>query len=596
MGSSSLSVVAINPIGAVYLSLHLFCFPCLDWLVILSLATLLLPGPSCLRLTDISTDDTSISLDLSATRVAVPCPSCLVLSSHVHSLYQRTVADLPWAGVPLTLHLHVRRFICRHPACPRVTFSEPLPEVVAPSARRSLRLANEQRQLGLQVGGSVAARIAQRQGMPVSPTTILRLIRRTRMAEKATPTLLGVDEWAYRRRLDFKTILVDLSTNRPLELLPDASATTFASWLQAHPGVEVIARDRAGTFAEGARQGAPDAVQVADRFHLMQNLRTALEQILNQMVDVRQTAAEALAEQLTQLQPSAATLDASSAGASVPLPDLRRVRDPYRKRVQAQRRAQRLARYEQVLALHQAGALQQEIAERLQITRATVSRYLKSTRFPERAPYPRLESKLDPYQVYLSERWAAGETNGRQLWQELQSQGFTGSLMSVMRWAGRQQLLSPPPPTSRRGHNQQAKGEQNQQPVAPLRTRRVAWWLLRRPDTLSTGHQAVLARMVQADPTFGQLYRLTVQFTEMLRNRQPEQLRPWLDAAEASGLAELKSLADGMERDYAAVEAALRLPYSTGPVEGNINRLKLIKRSGYGRAGFDLLRLRVLEA
>jgi transposase len=219
-------------------------------------------------------------------------------------------------------------------------------------------------------------------------------------------------------------------------LLPDASAASFASWLQDHPGVEIIARDRAGTFAEGARQGAPDAVQVADRFHLMQNLRTAIEEILKQMVDVRQVAAEALAEQTNLLQPTAATAtvgDETSVNSSLPLPDIRRARDPYRKRVQEQRRAQRLARYEHVHALHQAGALQQDIAERLNITRATVSRYLKATGFPERAPYPRLESKLDPYHTYLSERWAAGETNGRHLWQELQEQGFTGSLMSVMR-------------------------------------------------------------------------------------------------------------------------------------------------------------------
>jgi len=449
--------------------------------------------------------------------------------------------------------------------------------------------------LGLQVGGSVAARIAQRQGMPASPTTILRLVRRTRLPEAATPTLLGVDEWAYRKRLDFKTILVDLSSNRPLELLPDASATTLASWLQDHPGVEVIARDRAGTFAEGARQGAPDAIQVADRFHLMQNLRTAVEEILKQMVDVRQLAAQALAEQTTPLQPCAIpSVEAASAIISLPQPDLRRARDPYRIRVQEQRRALRLARYEQVLALHQAGALQQEIAERLNITRATVSRYLKAPGFPERAPYPRLESKLDPYQAYLNERWAAGETNGRQLWQELQEQGFTGSLMAVMRWAARQQLLAPPPVSTRRGRNQQARADQGQQALAPLRTRRVAWWLLRQPDTLSAERQAVLTRMKQANKAFGQLYRLTVQFTEMLRKRQVEQLRPWLEAAQASELSELKSLAAGMERDYAAVEAALRLPYSTGPVEGNINRLKLIKRSGYGRAGFDLLRLRVL--
>jgi transposase len=373
-------------------------------------------------------------LDLTATRDRVSCPSCAALSSRVHGYYTRTVADLPWAGVPVLLQLSVQRFVCTHSDCPRRTFSEPLPEVVAPAARRSVRLADEQRHLGLQVGGAVAARIAQRQGMPVSPATILRLVRRTRVTERATPTLLAVDEWAYRKRLDFKTILVDLSTNRPLEVLPDARATTFASWLQDHPGVEVIARDRAGSFAEGARQGAPDAIQVADRFHLMQNLRSAIEEILKQMVEVRQVAAQALAEQTNPLQPCAApSVDADSATISLPQPDLRRARDPYRIRVQEQRRAQRLARYEHVLALHQAGALQQEIAERVQITRATVSRYLKATGFPERAPYPRLESNLDPYHTYLSERWTAGETNGRQLWQELQSQGFTGSLMSVMR-------------------------------------------------------------------------------------------------------------------------------------------------------------------
>jgi transposase len=393
------------------------------------------------------------------------------------------------------------------------------------------------------------------------------------------------------------TILVDLSTRKPIELLPDASATTFASWLQAHPGVEVIARDRAGTFAEGARRGAPDAIQVADRFHLMQRGRTAIEEILKQMVDVRQVAAEALAEQTNLLQPTATTAaagDETSVNSSLPLPDIRRARDPYRKRVQEQRRERRLARYEQVRALHQAGALQQEIAERLQITRATVSRYLKATGFPERAPYPRVESKLDPYHTYLSERWAAGETNGRHLWQELQEQGFTGSLMSVMRWAARQQLLSPPDPPSRRGRNQQLRQAQSVQAVAPLRTRRVGWWLLRRPDTLSAERQALLARMEQANPAFGQLYRLAVQFTEMLRKRQVEQLRPWLSAAQASEFRELKGLAGSLERDYAAVEAALRLPYSSGPVEGNITRLKLIKRSGYGRASFDLLRLRVL--
>jgi transposase len=316
------------------------------------------------------------------------------------------------------------------------------------------------------------------------------------------------------------------------------------------------------SYRRGKARQRP-SIEVADRFHLMQNLRTPIEEILKQTVEVPHVAAEALAEQTSQLQLSPATTisgDAAPATTPLRLPDLQRARDPYRKRVQEQRRAQRLARYEQVLALHQAGALQQEIAERLQITCATVSGSLKVTGFPERAPYPHLESKRDRYHTYLSERWAAGETNGRQLWQELQSQGFEGSLMSVMRRAARQQLVSPPDPSSRRGRKEQAKQAQSEQAVAPLRTRRVAWWLLRRPDALSIGHQAALARMEQANPAFGRLYRLSVQFTEMLRKRQVEQLRPWLKAAQASELRELKSLAEGIERDEAAVEAALRLP------------------------------------
>jgi transposase len=303
-----------------------------------------------------------------------------------------------------------------------------------------------------------------------------------------------------------------------------------------------------------------------------------------------------LSEQATQMPSAKITLDAAQrADAPAPKPDFQRVRDPYRKKVHDERRAKRLARYERVLELHEQGVLQQEIAQHLRIGRATVRRYVAADGFPERVPYPRLESKLDPYTAYLAQRWAAGEINGQRLWQELRAQGFTGSRMTVMRWAERQHVLAPPLPTTRRGRNHQARNGQGQQVAAPLRTRRIVWWLLRRPNMLSVERQVVLQHMEAGEPVFGELYRLSVAFTEMLRNRQPERLRQWLDQVQASEFRELRSLATGMERDYAAVEAGLRLPYSTGPVEGNINRLKLIKRSGYGRASFDLLRLRVLE-
>ena len=163
---------------------------------------ILLPGPTRLRLTTLTTTTERIILDLTATQHAACCPTCASETTRIHSHYQRTVADLPWASLPVQLHLHVRRFLCDNPACARVTFAEPLPEVVARSARRTTRLADEQRQLGLDVGGELGARIARRHGMPTSPDTLVRLVRRARLPERPTPHALGVDEWAYRKGQD----------------------------------------------------------------------------------------------------------------------------------------------------------------------------------------------------------------------------------------------------------------------------------------------------------------------------------------------------------------------------------------------------------
>ena len=559
----------------------------------------LLPGPTRLRLTTLTTTTERIILDLTATQGAARCPTCASETTRIHSHYQRTVADLPWASLPVQLHLHVRRFMCDNPACARVTFAEPLPEVVARSARRTTRLADEQRQLGLDVGGELGARIARRQGMPTSPDTLVRLVRRARLPERPTPHALGVDEWAYRKGQDYKTILVDLDTHRPVDLLPAYTATAFATWLQDHPGVEIIARDRAGTFAEGAAQGAPDAVQVADRFHLMKNLREALEPILDRLHVARQAAADLLAdaphdappshmpsvEEIGSLAPPTPTL---------PLPASGIPRPPYLERLQQQRRATRKERYDQVVALHVAGKGVRTIARELRMNRQTVRRYMLAGAFPERAPRPALPSKLSPYTAYLAERWTAGETNGRQLWREIQAQGFTGSLALVARWARRQRILAPPTvaraPRIGRPPVQRAAPRR----VAPLPTRQVVWWLLRRPEALKPSIQTLLEEMEQASPAFGRLERLAHRFTQMVRERQPEHLDLWLEQASTSEFPELLSFATGIKRDYAAVSAALHSPYSTGPVEGNINRLKFIKRSMYGRANFDLLRQRVL--
>jgi transposase len=566
------------------------------------LPNVLLPGPTRLRLTTLTATDERIILDLLATQTAASCPICLTESRRIHSSYQRTLADLPWAGLPIQLHLHVRRFLCNNPVCPRVTFAEPLPEVVAPFARRTTRLADEQRRLGLDVGGELGARIAQRQGMPTSPDTLLRLARRAALPERSTPHALGVDEWAYRKGQDYKTILVDLDTHRPVDLLPEYTAAAFATWLEEHPGVEIIARDRAGTFADGATQGAPDAIQVADRFHLMKNFREALEPILERLSEARQAAADMLADAapapVPTEMPNVVEMKAAllvEAETPRPLPASGIPRPPYLERQQQQLRAKRKQRYDQVVALHQAGKGVRTIARELHMNRQTVRRFVLAGAFPERAPRPAMRSKLNPYVPYLEERWKVGQTNGRQLWHEIQVQGFSGSLALVARWARRQRMLAPPPPAPvgpRIGRPPVQRAAPRR--AAPLPIRQVVWWLLRSPEARKPSVQALLEEMERASPAFGLLDRLAQAFTHMIRARQDEQLDAWLEQASNSGFPELVSFAAGIRRDYAAVKAALHSPYSTGPVEGNINRLKFIKRSMYGRANFDLLRQRVL--
>jgi transposase len=490
--------------------------------------------------------------------------------------------------------------MCDQAACPRVTFAEPLPEIVARSARRTRRLADEQRHLALDVGGELGARIAHRQGMPTSPDTLLRLARRAVLPEWSTPHALGVDEWAHRKGQDYKTILVDLDTHRPIDLLPEYTAAAFAAWLQDHPGVEIIARDRAGTFAEGAAQGAPDAVQVADRFHLMKNLREALELILDRLTTARQAAADMLADAAHDDTPTLApsvveTESPAPPDSALSLPASGIPRPPYLERLRQQLRTKRKQHYDHVVALHEGGKGVRTIARELHMNRQTVRRFLLAESFPERAPRPAVPSKLDPYTPYLEERWSMGETNGRQLWRDIQAQGFNGSLALVARWARRQRMLAPPdaaPPVARIGRRPKQPAAPPR--PAPLPSRQVVWWLLQEAEGLKPLVRTVLKQMEQASPPLGTLYQLAQTFTDMIRNRRAEHLDSWLGQASACAFPELVSLASGIKRDYSAVEAALRLPYSTGPVEGNINRLKLIKRSMYGRANFDLLRQRVL--
>ncbi len=527
--------------------------------------------PAALEISRVLPTTEDVTIEASLARSAVDCPDCGLPSRRLHSHYPRVLRDLPWQGRPATIRVTARRFRCLNSACARKTFAERLGSVAPASARRTARLGDLQRHVAFALGGEAASRLTERLAIPTSPDTLLRMAAKSVAAETPPPTLkiLGVDDWAWRRGHRYGTILVDLERNKVVDLLPDRQAETLADWLRQRPDIEVVARDRAGAYADGIRQGAPQAVQVSDRWHLLRNLGDAVRAV----VDRHHSDLHRAAKQMGEPTPTPPAEEVASEPAVI------RVTAAQRRSQDAH--ARRHDRYEEAARLRAAGSSILAIAASLGAERKTVRGWLRAGKAPLWHKPPQ-GSILAQHEVYLDGRWAEGCRNAALLWRELVGLGFCGRPGIVRKWAEGRREAEP------RAHAK-STGTTGQLPA----NCQLARLLMADGDALPKAERGLVAHLLDQVPPVAAAITVAKQLNALLRRKTSESLTQILDAANATPL---RDFAVGLRRDINAIQAALDLPWTTSPVEGQINRLKMLKRTMHGRAGFQLLRARVLHA
>ncbi len=527
----------------------------------------ILPAPSRLKLLGVRAAETAITLIARTSSRIARCPLCGKRSRRVHSRYTRTLADLPWQGVPVTVHLHARRFFCDEPACERKIFAERLPGIAAHYGRRTERLNEWFTHVSFALGGEAGSRLLKVLGIVVCGDTLLNHICSLQFEDHQTPRVLSVDDFAFRRGTRYGTVLVDLERHTLVDVLPDRNADTFAHWLRKHPGVEVVSRDRGGEYAEAARRAAPDAVQVADRFHLLKNLRDVVLRVFKQHTEVLDLVPTPSVhfQRLTNLR-----LDRKAA------------------KERAREQAHKL--FHSIHALSKKGMKNAQISRTLGIHRHTVEKYLAFKAPPQRRHFTKKVSAIAPYEDYILKRWKEDCRNAMQIHREIVEQGYPGAYQNVVRitrYLKEQEVLEEPLPDTSPG----------------ISAAQAAGILLKRPENCSEEERRTLRRLKTVHRVTERCCSLFEQFARMLRDKEHSskeqarsRLEEWTERTKASGITELRAFAVKLLQDTEAVVAAMVLPYNQGQTEGRINKLKFIKRSMYGRGRFDLLRQRVLYA
>ncbi|SNY63915.1 Transposase [Paractinoplanes atraurantiacus] len=454
------------------------------------------------------------------------------------------------------LRVQIRRFRCDNTACPAKTFAEQVEGLTMPHARLTAGLKAMLTQIGLALAGRAGSRLASLIGSAAGRDTLLRLVKALQDPPKTPITVIGVDDFAFRRGRHYGTVLIDMDSHRPVDIFDGRDGDSLAEWLRQHPEVEVICRDRAGGYGEGARLGAPNALQVADRFHLWQNLGQAVEKTVT-------------AYRARLVAPAAPPADDTMPAQVRPMRELKIVT--------------RLREHHAIVhELASQGWNKSAIGRKLGLHHATVRKYLNATTAAELTAVSEQRAHVvDDYVAYLHQRWNEGERNATQLFREIKQQGYPGGELAVQRYLQR----------FRRG-----RGHAPDPGPKPPSVRQVTSWIMTHPDHLDPRDAAKLRDVRSRQRDLNRLVKHVRAFAIMMTGRHGDRLEEWITVVEHDTLTALAGFARGLRRDLDAVRNGLTLPHSSGPVEGNINRLKMIKRQMFGRAGLDLLRKRVLLA
>ncbi|GGR01887.1 ISL3 family transposase [Kitasatospora griseola] len=506
----------------------------------------------------IRTDENVVRVDAHSRRPAAECPSCGAMGGRVHSTYRRRLADRPLGGRLVVLTLRVRRFFCDHGGCSRRTFAEQVQRLTERHGRATEAAVRMLKAVGLAVGGRAGSRLAPYLGLRASRGTILRQVRRLPDPPASAVRVLGVDEFAFRKGHTYGTVLIDVETHRPIDLLPDRAADTLAAWLAEHPGVEIVCRDRSSAFSEATRRAAPEAIQVADRWHLLHSLTRAVERTAHAhraclLKDADRTAPDMI---LALIEP-------------VPPAD-----DPPDSQIIARVRQ----RHKDVHDRLNRGDSLSAISRELQLDRKTVRRYATSDLDDLVASArDRRPELLARFKSYIQQRYRTGGTNAAQLYREIHERGYRGSKVVVRRYVATLRA-----------------GTAVEEPRPIPRPRRIAAWIMRRPDSLTAGERTQLDQVLDACPDLAVAAELARDFAAITRERRGTELPTWMDRALTNGPQPIQSFAAFLQNDWDAVINGLTLKWNSGAVEGQVTRIKLIKRRSYGRASFPLLRTLVL--